>query len=194
MAMGLGFLGRGKVWRTVYLAILHVLGAALGGAIVGVLFGWLGSLLLLSTWRPIAITFIAAFALWQSLSHYPKRLGLRRQVPRKWAVTMPPAPRFFLWGMLLGSGVATVIIYSVFLILLVTQLTSGAVLGCISGILFGAIRASTALFPLFSKQNRLYPENLPGLLPRFTIKVQQFNILLIVIGGSLLIISSWLWL
>lgn len=194
MAMGLGFLGRGKVWRTVYLGILHVLGAALGGAIVGVLLGWLGSLLLSSAWRPVAIVVIAAFALWQSLSHYPKRLGVRRQVPRKWAVTMAPAPRYFLWGMLLGSGVATVIIYSVFLILLVTQLTSGATLGCISGILFGAIRASIALLPLFSKQNRLYPENLPRLLLRLTIKTRQLNILLIVIGSSLLLISSWLWL
>jgi hypothetical protein len=191
MAMGLGFLGRGKGWRAIYLGILHVVGAALGGAIIGALLGWFGSLLALSAWRSVAIAVTAIFALWQGVSHRPVRLGLHRQVPRKWANTMAAELCYFLWGMLLGSGVATVIPSSAFLVILVTQFSSGVVLGCISGLLFGGTRGVVALLPLLSKKGRLYPEKLPALLPTLRMKVYWFNILWIIGASVLLEITIW---
>ncbi len=72
MAMGLGFLGRGKARRVIYLSAIHIMGAALGGAIVGAALGELGSFLSLSAWRPIIIAGMAAFALWQHLRSHPQ--------------------------------------------------------------------------------------------------------------------------
>lgn len=191
MAMGLGFLGRGKEWRTMYLSILHVVGAALGGAIIGTLLGWFGSLLALSAWRSVGIAVTALFALWQSVSRRPAKLGLHRQVPRRWASTMKAELCYFLWGMLLGSGVATVIPYSAFLVILVTQLTSGVTLGCVSGLLFGGTRGVVALLPLLRKKGRLYPEKLPTLLSALRMKVYWLNMLWIIGGSILLEITVW---
>lgn len=191
MAMGLAFLGRGKEWRTIYLSIIHVIGAAIGGAIIGTLLGWLGSLLALSPWRTVAIAVTAIFALWYSLSRRTQKLGIHRQVPRSWANIMAIELCYFLWGMLLGSGVAIVIPSSSFLIILVTQFTSGVTLGCISGLLFGSTRGVIALLPLLSKQVRLCPEKLPALLPIFRMKVFWFNIFWIIGGSILLEVSIW---
>src|SRR5579885_3313339 len=86
------------------LLALHISGAALGGAAIGGILGWLGSLFLLATWRLEIIVPLTAFALWQSLSKRPLRLGCQRQVPRQWNQTLPPGSRYFFWGLLLGSG------------------------------------------------------------------------------------------
>ena len=53
-------------------------------------------------------------------------------------------------GAMLGSGVATPIFHTAFLVLLAAQLTGGVALGLISGALFGAARQATALLPLLS--------------------------------------------
>ncbi len=52
---------------------------------------------------------------------------------------------------MLGSGVATPIFHTAFLLLLATQLTSGVDLGLLSGALFGAARQATALLPLLAQ-------------------------------------------
>ena len=161
--------------------------------VVGGLLGWLGRLLSLSAWpwRPALITIVALFALWQSLSRRPATLGLHRQVPRKWARIMRPEPCYFLWGALLGCGIATVIPYSAFLVVLATQLTSGVVLGCISGMLFGATRELVALLPLLGKQNRVHPLKLVLLLPALAEKVQWLNTLWLLVGSPFLVIAGW---
>jgi len=190
MAMGLAF-GRGRVSRKIFIAVLHVAGAVLGGAIVGGLLGGLGELLSLSVWRPELIIAVVLFALWQSLSHRPAKLGLRRQVPRTWVRTMAPEPRFFLWGVSLGCGVATLIPYSAFLVILVVQLTSGVALGFLSGALFGGMRGAVMLLPVLGRQNRLHPEELPRFLPSLATTVQRINLLWLLLGGPLLLITSW---
>ncbi len=188
MAMGLSFLGRGKTLRIIYLSAIHIVGAALGGAIVGAALGELGSLLSLSVWRPVIIAIIAVFALWQHLSRHPRTLGLHRQVPRKWAKTMAAIPCYFPWGMLLGSGIATVIPYSAFLLVLAAQLTSGVALGSVSGAIFGSTRAMIALLPLLSRNGELYPEKL---FSAFSTRVRWLNTLYILVGGLLLVVMSW---
>lgn len=190
MAMGLAF-GRGQVSRKIIIAVLHVAGAALGGAIVGGLLGGLGGLLSLSVWRPELITAVVLFALWQSLSQRPAKLGLHRQVPRTWARTMAPELRFFLWGASLGCGVATLIPYSAFLVILVVQLTSGVTLGCFSGALFGGMRGSVMLLPVLRRHHKLHPEELPRFLISLKTTVQRLNLLWLLLGGPLLVITSW---
>ncbi len=100
---------------------------------------------------------------------------------------MAAIPCYFLWGMLLGSGVATIIPYSAFLLILVTQLTSGVVLGSASGAIFGSTRAITALLPLLSKNGGLYPERFLSVL---STQIRWFNICWIIVGSLLLVVTG----
>lgn len=127
--MGLSFLGRGKTLAKVLVGIWHICGAAIGGAIVGGILGWLGLISSLAHWRIEIVIVSCSFALWHGISRRPVRLGFRHQVPRVWERTMTMGPRYFLWGALLGSGIATRIYHSSLLVLLAVQLTSGPVWG-----------------------------------------------------------------
>ena len=188
--MGLGFLGRGKNWQMGMSAALHVLGALAGGAIVGWILGWVGAVSHLTRWWLVVIGAAFVFALWHALRGHPDSLGLRRQVPSTWARTMHPAPRFFLWGLLLGSGIAVVIPYSVYVLLLATQLTAGSLLGAASGAAFGAIRSASALLLLASQERRQHPEHLPALLPVLMRAGWRWN-LLGILGGFLVLMLAW---
>lgn len=191
--MGLDLLGRGKKGQAVRASILHLLGAILGGAFVGGLLGWLGSLLSLSTWRPEIIGAIAAFALWHSVSCQSPKLGPRCQVPRTWKYPLPVEAYYFLCGALLGCGTATLIPYSCFLVLLGTQLTSGVVLGSVSGALFGGVREAMALILFLSKHKKeAKPSEMMRLLPVLTPKAQRLNTIWILGGGLLLVLTSLL--
>lgn len=191
MAMTMGFLGREKKGNIPYLGFFHVLGATLGGAVIGGFLGIIGQLLSLWIWHRELILIVTALALWQALTRRPARLGIQRQVSRAWAHTMLLELRYFLWGVLLGSGVATVIPYSAFLILLTTQLTSGFTLGCLSGALFGGTRQLVALLPLAQEQYRLQPEKAGMLMPILARAVSALNILWIIGGSLLLLVTSW---
>jgi hypothetical protein len=193
MAMGLGSFGRGRTRYILLLSMLHVIGGALGGAIVGTTLGGIGILLSLSATASVGasvvILLVAFFALWQAETQRPARLGLKRQVPRSWGRTMAPVPRFLLWGMLLGSGVATLIPYSALLVLLAAQMTSGLLMSALSGMLFGATRAVVMLLPLVMARGWVATNQLPFLLPALTRKVQRFNIFCILVGSALLLLT-----
>jgi hypothetical protein len=174
------------------LLALHISGAALGGAAIGGILGWLGSLFLLATWRLEIIVPLTAFALWQSLSKRPLRLGCQRQVPRQWNQTLPPGSRYFFWGLLLGSGVITIIPYSSFLVVLGVQLTSGTLLGCLSGALFGSTREAMALILSLHRQiGEPKPSKMMGLLPALQATITQLNIAWILGGCIILLITNW---
>ncbi len=191
--MGLDLLGRGKKVQAVRASILHLLGAILGGAFVGGLLGWLGSLLSLSTWRPEIIGAIAAFALWHSVSRRPPKLGPRRQVPRKLRYPKSLVAYYFLCGALLGCGIATLIPYSCLLVILGTQLTSGVVLGCMSGALFGGTREAMALILFLSKhKEEAKPSEMMQLLPVLAPKARRLNTIWILGGSLLLVLTSLL--
>jgi hypothetical protein len=191
MVMTMGLLGREERRNIVHLSIFHVLGAALGGAMTGGVFGAIGWLLSLSTGHTEIIIGVTVLALWQSVTGRPARLGLQRQVPRLWLHTMVPELCYFLWGMLLGSGIATVIPYSAFFVFLATQLVSGFVLGCATGALFGGIRQLVALLPLLREQYRLHPEKAGMLMSVLARPVSVLNILWIIGGSLLLLATSW---
>lgn len=195
MGMTLGFLGRGKTRRLIFLSIFHILGAIIGGGLTGGLLGLFGTLSMISSvvaYKPMFIALVAIFALWQSISRCPARLGLYwLQVPRSWYHTMNAELCYFFWGLLLGCGVATVIPYSVFLVIMVSQLVSGVMLGCISGALFGGTRQLVTLLPLLVKENRLHPENIGMLMPRLAKIASRLNIVWVIVGSFLLLATSW---
>jgi hypothetical protein len=88
---------------------------------------------------------------------------------------------------MLGSGVATPIFHTAFLVLLAAQLTGGVVLGLASGALFGAARQATALMPLLS---RLDPGRTMGLLETLRPVARSLNAALIIVGGLVLVLVS----
>ena len=187
MAVGLGLLGRGDTRRALGLWALHVAGAALAGALIGGLVGAVGALAGLAAWRPWIIASGAILALALGLRRTPPKLGRQRQVPRRWAPGTPPSRVYLVWGAMLGSGVATPIFHTAFLVLLAAQSTSGVALGLVSGALFGAARQATALLPLLG---RLDPGRTMGLLETLRPVARRLNAALIVAGGLLLVLVS----
>src|SRR5215216_5151191 len=187
MAVGLGLLGRGGTRQALWLWALHVAGAALAGALLGGLVGEVGALAGLAAWRPGIIGGGALLALGLALRRPPPKLGRQRQVPRRWAPGTPPARVYLVWGAMLGSGVATPIFHTAFLLLLAAQLTSGVAVGLVSGALFGAARQATALLPLLG---RLEPGRTMNLLETLRPVTRRLNAALIVAGGLVLVLVS----
>ena len=187
MAVGLGLLGRGETRQALGLWALHIAGAALAGALLGGLVAGVGELAGLAAWRPWVIGIAALLALVLGLQRQPPKLGRQRQVPRRWAPGTPPARVYLLWGAMLGSGVATPIFHTAFLVLLAAQLTGGVALGVVSGALFGAARQATALLPLLG---RLDPGRTMGLLESLRPIVRRLNAALIVAGGLILVLTG----
>ena len=187
MAVGLGLLGRGGTRQALGLWALHVAGAALAGALLGGLVGGVGALVGLAAWRPWIIGGGALLALVLGLRRQRPKLGRQRQVPRRWAPGTPPARVYLVWGAMLGSGVATPIFHTAFLVLLTAQLTGGVVLGLVSGALFGVARQATALLPLLG---RLEPGRTMGLLETLRPAARRLNAALIVAGGVVLVFAG----
>src|SRR5215212_3747848 len=129
MAVGLGLLGRGGTRQALGFWALHMAGAALAGALLGGLAGGGGALVGLEAWRSWIVGGGALLALALGLRPQPPKLGRQRQVPRRWAAGTSPARVYLVWGAMLGSGVATPIFHTAFLVLLAAQLTDGVALG-----------------------------------------------------------------
>jgi hypothetical protein len=187
MAVGLGLLGRGGTRQAIGLWVLHVAGATLAGALLGGLVGGAGALVGLAEWRPWVIAAGALLALGLALVRTPPKLGRQQQVPRRWALGTPPSRVYLVWGAMLGSGVATPIFHTAFLVLLAAQLTGGVALGLVSGALFGAARQVTALLPLL---RRLDPGQTMGLLETLRPAARRLNAALIVAGGIVLVLAG----
>jgi hypothetical protein len=187
MAVGLGLLGRGGTRQALGLWTLHMAGAALAGALVGGLFGAIGALAGLAAWRPWVVGGAALLAFGLALLPRPPKLGRQRQVPRRWPPGTPPSRVYLIWGAMLGSGVATPIFHTAFLVLLAAQLTGGVTLGIVSGALFGAARQATALLPLLG---RLGPGRTMGLLETLRPAARRLNAALIVASGLVLVLAG----
>jgi hypothetical protein len=187
MAVGLGLLGRGGTRQALGLWALHVAGAAVAGALLCGLAGGVGALVGLEAWRSWMVGGGALLALGLALRRQPPKLGRQRQVPRRWAAGTSPARVYLVWGAMLGSGVATPIFHTAFLVLLAAQLTGGVTLGLLSGALFGAARQATALLPLLG---RLDPGRTMGLLETLRPVARLLNAALIVAGGLVLVLAG----
>ncbi|MDQ3696260.1 MAG: hypothetical protein M3464_21990 [Chloroflexota bacterium] len=187
MAVGLGLLGRGRARAVIPYWVLHVAGAAAAGATVGGVAGLIGEVLGLAAWRPWVILAAGSVALIYGLRKTPPRIGRQRQVPRRWSATTPLAWIYLVWGMMLGSGLATPVFQTAFLLLLGAQLTAGWQLSFFSGALFGAFRQMTALGPVL---RRLDPGRTMHLLEVLRPYARRGNIGLIVGGGVTLVLVS----
>ena len=187
MALGLGLLGRGGTRQALEFWALHVAGAALAGALLGGLVGGIGSLAGLEEWRPWVVAGGALLAFSLGLRRRSPKLGRQRQVPRRWAPGTPPGRVYLVWGAMLGTGVATPIFHTAFLVLLAAQLTGGVTLGLVSGALFGAARQATALLPLLV---RLDQGRTMGLLETLRPVARRLNAALIVAGGLVLVLTG----
>ena len=185
MAVGLGLLGRGGTRQTLGLWVLHVAGAALAGALLGGLVGGIGELVGLTAWRAWVVGAAALLAFALGLLPRPPKLGRQRQVPRRWTPGTPPSRVYLIWGAMLGSGVATPIFHTAFLVLLAAQLTGSVALGLVSGALFGATRQATALLPLLA---RFDPGRTMGLLETLRPGARRLNAALVVAGGLVLVL------
>jgi hypothetical protein len=187
--MGLQLLGRGNVSAAIRIGFIHILGAALGGAGTGLIFGWLGAQLTIDLHRSWLIFLLAVAALAYSLSSNPVALGRQCQVPRRWIHEIPSTPRYFLWGILLGSGIATPVPYSAFFLFIGMQMTGGALLGGVCGALFGATREAVMLCPLLFSRVGHNPGQLMELLPSLRPLWQRLNRVAIIMGSLLLLFT-----
>lgn len=187
MAAGLGLLGRGRRTNALPLGALHVLGATLAGAALGLVLGGAGSLLGLPTWRPWVIAAAALVALGLGLRRRPPRLGRQRQVPRRWAPGISAGRVYAIWGAMLGCGVATPIFHTAFLLLGGAQLTAGIGLGAVSGAFFGLARQGVALVPVL---RRFGPERTMGLMETLRPTARRANLVLVVAAGLVLVLAS----
>jgi hypothetical protein len=187
MAVGLGLLGRGGTRQAIGFWTLHVAGAAVAGALLGGLIGGIGELAGLAAWRPWVVGAAALLAFALGLLPRPPKLGRQRQVPRRWAPGTPPSRVYLIWGAMLGSGVATPIFHTAFLLLLAAQLTGGVALGLVAGALFGAARQATALLPLLAQFD---PGRTMWLLETLRPGARHLNSALIVAGGLVLVLAG----
>jgi hypothetical protein len=187
MAVGLGFLGRGRTTGSLPFWVLHLAAAAVAGAAVGGALGAVGMLLSLDAVRPWAIAAFAVVALGLGLRRRPPKIGRQRQVPRRWGPGVPISRVYLLWGLMLGCGLATPVFHTAFVLLMGAQATAGVWLGLVSGTVFGATRQAMALIPVL---RRFGPERTMGLLAELRPMARRVNAALAVGGGVILVLAS----
>jgi hypothetical protein len=165
---------------------MHILGSAVGGLLCGSILGWVGQIFSLPSIQVWTISFVLLIALWYAIKRPLRPLGLNRQVPREWSKFMPVGIRYFLWGVLLGSGIATLIPHSLFLVVFAYQLTSGLVAAALAGLCFGITRGvCTSLLLLLNRGYRLEPPRLVKLLHIWLKPAQKTNMITIIVVGTL---------
>jgi hypothetical protein len=179
MAMGLRFSGLGARQKTDHW-LFHLAGAAAGGAAIGAAFGTIGALLSLGERRVWVAALAAAVAVTVAFTAWGREFGRHRQVPRRWGRTMRHRNAFLLWGVLLGSGVATLIPYSSLLLLLGLQLAAGPIVGAAAGATYGLARESATLITAF---RRMDEGAIMDILERFALSGPRANAVLSIGGG-----------
>lgn len=186
MAMGLNFLGRER-WRGIAAGLVHLLGAVVGGAVVGAGLGFFGGALALDRWRVWIVASAALVVLAITLTREHFDLGRPCQVPRRWNRSMPAQRRYLVWGLMLGSGLATLIPYPAYLLLPAAELTAGPLIAAVAGGLYGLARELPALWVLVRPSG---PEQTMEVLPRLRLTGRRFNLFLVVVGGLALTLGA----
>ena len=186
MAMGLNFLGRER--RRAFVAgLLHLSGAVVGGAAIGALLGLMGAWLGLDGWRIWIVAGMALVVVTISITSKRFELGRPCQVPREWTRSMPANRRFLIWGLMLGSGVVTLIPYPAYLLLVGAELTAGPLIAGVAGGLYGFARELPALVVLARPAG---PEATMDMLPRLRIAWRRFNLVFAIAGAAALVLGA----
>lgn len=186
--MGLSLpVGKGR--KRIGAAALHVAGAGVGGAAVGACTGSLGQYLGLPSLRGWVIGIAALYAVTTMIARRrrPRAYGLRRQVPRNLGRRVGDLMAYWLWGLMLGAGLTTLIPYSSYLVLLGAESASGVALATLSGLLFGIGRESTTLLALSGRRQLAA---ISDLLQTMSGPARWLNSVLVAIGGGSLIALS----
>jgi hypothetical protein len=187
MAMGLALLGRSRRADGVVLGVVHLLGAAVGGAVIAVALSLGGAAFELAKVRPLVLLVAAAGTVWIALVRSQATLGLNRQVPRQWLQRMHPARAYALWGVLLGSGVATLIPYSSAVLLHAAQATAPVGGAAAAGVLFGVTRQGLALVEAAAQPDIMRISNL---LVRLRTVARRLNVAVTLTAGVALLAAS----
>jgi hypothetical protein len=128
---------------------LHLLGGAIGGALIGLVLGFLGLLLraalgdALDTVFAVAVPAALAYAASVDLGLLRVRqLTWERQTPGSWPCSLGHNPGIFAWGVDLGLGLTTRIPYQSLLVLPLAALLSGNLVAAVAiTTVYGASRA-----------------------------------------------------
>jgi hypothetical protein len=183
MATGLCLLGRGEK-RRLY-ALVHVISASLGGALVGLTVGTIGLQLTTAPRLAVVATGIA-FAAYLAIRPLVKGNGLRRQVPRGLGKRLHPLLGYAVWGAELGGGLSTLIPYSAFLLLISFEMSSGRLVGAAAGAAFGFARQGTAV--LVAGYGRS-PGQIMSMLPRLASQARVTNLIVCLLGSTALMVE-----
>lgn len=161
----------------------HVTGSVLGGAGTGAVIGALGGMLRLPRVSPWLVGAAVLAAAWLGIRPRPRSLGLQRQVPRRWRPGIPVGVIYFLWGLMLGTGILTVIPHSAFLVMTAAEAVSGPLAAAAAGGAFGVGRSLAAVAQGIREAD---PQRTMDLLPRLGPAAQKVNIIAVAVGGSLI--------
>jgi len=168
--------------RQVALVAAHLAGAALGGACVGALLGAVGAALALGHLSvPILVAVAAAVAL-ATLRPRGRSYGIRCQVPRRWT-TRETYAVVSGWGLLLGSGFATLVPYPAYFFLPALELLVGIQAAAVAGATFGLVRELVVLWPLLTRRDPEHAMNLLEPMRRFGRRMNAILLVTVVAGG-----------
>lgn len=122
--------------------IWYLLGSALGGATLGTLAGWGGSLVPSGWWRGFAIVGVSVLGAGLDLAGVTP-ISLRRQVNENWLVRYRGWVYGLGFGFQLGLGVVTIVTTaSIYTFWAVSFLLGSPLLGAVLGAGFGLARAA----------------------------------------------------
>lgn len=186
MTSGLGALGRGSRRALVGGALSHLFGAATSGALVGAVLA--GASTLFPQVVRVGLLVILVWVAWIKRDALAP-LGLPKQVPR-WDRTRLPRPVVYgAWGALLGTGLATVIPHSGYLILLGVEINATVPQAAAAGALCGLTRGFVAILPLMLSTPYRQPEHAVRLYAVLSRHARQYNRWFALIGGVAAVVA-----
>jgi hypothetical protein len=160
----------------------HVGSAVLAGGLVGLLVSVMGQPI--HQVSPEVVILATLVAVGSATRGNPTGYGRRRQVPQHWIRTYGGPRAYAAWGALLGSGVATIVPHSAYLVLLAAELVSGPKAGALAGAAFGFTRGLAAVA---LARSRGPSAEIADVLPRVQTLAARGNLAVAVLGGLALL-------
>lgn len=160
----------------------HVGSAVLAGGLVGFLVGVIGQPI--HAVSPELVILATVVAVGSAVRRNPAGYGTRRQVPQRWIRVYGAAKAYAAWGALLGSGIATTVPHSAYLLLLTAELVSGPKAAALAGAAFGFTRGLVAVI---LARNRGSSPEIADVLPRVQALAARGNLAVAALGGLALL-------
>jgi hypothetical protein len=158
--------------------------AVLGGASLGLGLGILGTVLGSQLARLTLVIVAWMASLWYAVMRPSQRLGLDRQVRRRWDPGKSPGRVHAIWGATLGFGLFTAIPYSAWLLVFAVEAVGGPLLGAVCGGMLGLGRQLPLLIIPWTNLN---PGETVSLVDRWATSAQRVNLTLVILGGGLIV-------